>query len=78
MKSLHIRDLHEDTLSGLKRRAVRHRRSLQKEVKLLLEEAAQMLPDDAAPEADLKLHIVHSGNQSSSWRREAIYGDDGR
>ncbi len=78
MKSIHIRGLHEDTLARLKHRARRHRRSLQKEVQTLLEDAAQMIPVEESTEPKLKLHIVHSGRSDSTWSREAIYHDDGR
>ncbi|MDA0349603.1 MAG: hypothetical protein O3C43_24805 [Verrucomicrobia bacterium] len=78
MKSIHIRDLREETLAGLKRRAARHRRSLQKEVQVLLETAAQMIPADSAVDRKLKLHIVHSGDSASTWNRDEIYDDLGR
>lgn len=78
MKSLHIRDLHEETLSGLKRRAARHRRSLQKEVQVLLEDAAKMVPGDGEPDDKLKLHIVRSGSTGGDWGRDEIYDDEGR
>ena len=78
MKSILIRGLPEDTLARLKHRAKRHRRSLQKEVQALLEDAAQMIPAEESTEPTLKLHIVHSGKSDSTWSREAIYHDDGR
>lgn len=80
MKSLHIRNLDDGTLEGLKRRARRHRRSLQKEVESLLSDAARMLPPEASEEAPrtLRLNRVSTGNTSSDWTRESIYGDDGR
>ncbi len=77
MKSLHIRDLPEDTLAGLKRRAERHRRSLQKELRLLLEEAARMEPTDLKEPARLSLRKVKTGAKGT-WRRKEIYGDEGR
>jgi len=81
MKSLHIRDIDETTLDGLKKRAARHRRSLQKEVQWLLEQAALMAPnaplENEAPK--LNLHTVHrNGNSTTRWNRESIYQDDGR
>lgn len=82
MKSLHIRNLDEKVLSGLKRRAVRHRRSLQKEIEVLLEDAARMSPPENATggEPELKLHTVSTGKKLShnTWSRNEIYGDDGR
>ena len=81
MKSLHIRDLDEATLDGLKKRAARHRRSLQKEVQWLLEQAALMIPDiqeeNEAPK--LSLHTIQSnGQKTNRWDRESIYQDNGR
>lgn len=80
MKSLHIRNLEEATLEGLKRRARRHRRSLQKEVEDLLSDAARMLPPEPAEGSrhTLRLHTVSTGQTQSDWNRESIYGDDGR
>jgi plasmid stability protein len=43
MKSLHIRNLDEGILLGLKARAERHHRSVQKEVEVLLRDAARMV-----------------------------------
>lgn len=78
MKSLHIRNLDEATLQGLKRRAQRHRRSLQKEVESLLNDAARMLPSSADVDSPgrLRLHTVQTGKTQSDWPRESIYGDD--
>jgi plasmid stability protein len=76
MKSVHIRDLKEETLLGLKRRAARHRRSLQKEMQVLLEEAASMVPPDG--KEDFVLNIVSTGKDESKWSRDEIYSDDGR
>jgi plasmid stability protein len=42
MPGIHIRDLSQATLDKLKARARRHERSLQAEVKTILEQAAQM------------------------------------
>jgi len=80
MKSLHIRNLDEATLEGLKRRARRHRRSLQKEVESLLSDAAVMLPPGGSPDDPprLKLKTVTTGQSGQDWSRESIYGDDGR
>lgn len=80
MKSLHIRNLEDATLEGLKRRARRHRRSLQKEVEDLLSDAARMLPPESVEGSRyaLRLHTVATGHTQSDWNRESIYGDDGR
>jgi len=72
MKSLHIRDVSEQTIERLKRRASRHHRSLQGELQVLLEEAAkQVVSGDSS---EFSLHTVRThGNQD--WSREGIYED---
>ncbi len=76
MKSIHIRDLDEGVLQRLRKRAKHHHRSLQGELRAILEDAARYAPDDEAVE-DLVLITVDTGN-SRTWSREEIYGDDGR
>ena len=78
MKSIHIRGIQEETLARLKQRAKRHRRSLQKEVLTLLEDAAQMIPVGEVAEPKLELHIIHSEGSEGTWKRETIYHDNGR
>jgi len=80
MKSIHIRNLDDGTLIGLKRRAARHRRSLQKEVESLLQDAAQMTPAEEPTllQQKLILKTVATGSPETKWDRESIYGDDGR
>lgn len=73
MKSLHIRDISEETLERLKQRAVMHHRSLQGEIHQLLEEASRIpLPSDGI---DFQLNIVGVGG-AGSWSREEIYADE--
>ena len=72
MKSLHIRDIPEVTLTRLKRRAQAHRRSLQGEVLYLLEEAARQTPGEAVD--DFILHLVRS-EHPRAWSREVAYED---
>ncbi|MGC6456698.1 MAG: FitA-like ribbon-helix-helix domain-containing protein [Coraliomargaritaceae bacterium] len=82
MKSIHIREIDAATLDGLKRRAARHHRSLQKELVVLLKDAAEMAPSQDAmatkAEEKLFLHTVASGRPDANWSRESIYSDDGR
>ncbi len=47
MSQLLVRDLTAETIQRLKNRARRHGRSLQGEVKLILEAAAGLSPDEA-------------------------------
>ncbi len=71
MKSLHIRNIDEATLSRLRRLAALHHRSLQGEVRSLLEEAARRAPgvEDGAP---LSITTVSVGTEGT-YRREDIY-----
>jgi plasmid stability protein len=52
MAQILIRNLDEQTVSGLKRRAKQHRRSLAQEVKLILEETAANVASDPAAVAE--------------------------
>jgi plasmid stability protein len=80
MKSIHVRNLDDNTLAGLKRRAARHRRSLQKEVESLLNDAAQMAPTEEPQPLSQKLILktISTGLPEATWDRESIYDDDGR
>lgn len=72
MRSVLIRQIPEKTLEGLKRRAKRHRRSLQQEILVLLEESALMQSMDSLDSEELQLYTVKAGGESS-WNREEIY-----
>ena len=76
MPALLVRALTEETVAALKRRAQRHRRSLQKELRRIIEEAAKEAPA-ARPLPPIALHMSKARHRAS-WRREEIYGDDGR
>jgi plasmid stability protein len=80
MKSIHIRQIDDAVLEGLKRRAKRHRRSLQKEVESLLVDAARMSPPDELGAADplAEISTVDTGQEAMTWSRESYYSDDGR
>ena len=71
MKSLHIRDVDEATLARLRRLAALHHRSLQGEVRTLLEEAARRAPeigdDDSLPITTVSVGV------EGTLRREDIY-----
>ncbi|MFO7780402.1 MAG: hypothetical protein R6W94_02110 [Spirochaetia bacterium] len=71
MKSLHIRDVDEATLARLRRLAALHHRSLQGEVRALLEEAARRAPE-VGDDASLPITTVSVGVEGSL-RREDIY-----
>ena len=71
MKSLHIRDVDEATLARLRRLAALHHRSLQGEVRALLDEAARRAPD-FGDDASLPITTVSVGVEGTL-RREDIY-----
>jgi plasmid stability protein len=76
MKSLHIRNVDERVLARLRSLAKAHHRSVQAEVRAILEEAAHYAPDDASL-APLNLATVQTG-RADSWSRIEIYDDDAR
>lgn len=75
MKSLHIRDIDPAVLDALKRLASRHHRSLQGELRAILEREARLAGAQTAE--PLKLHTVKTG-RSDIWSRDEIYDDQGR
>ena len=76
MPAVHIRDLPENVIETLKRRAARNHRSLQKELLHILNSVAAEEPKvEMFPPIKLKLSRATEGGD---WRREEIYGDDGR
>ncbi len=76
MKSLHIRDVDERVLARIRTLARLHHRSVQGEVRAILEEAAKRAPADEGSEP-LALFTVHTGRETSLSRRE-YYDDDAR
>ena len=65
-----------ETIDRLKRLARLHHRSLQGELQAVLEQAARMAPKVGEEDA-LDLVTVDTG-QAGTWRREEIYGPQGR
>ena len=65
-----------DTLVNLKRLAESHHRSLQGELHVILDRAARMAPP-ARSGNSLNLVTVESGG-GTTWRREEMYGTEGR
>jgi plasmid stability protein len=66
----------ETVIEALKRRAARNHRSLQKELRYILISMAREEPMvEVLPPIDLKLS---NATQGGDWRREEIYGGDGR
>ena len=77
MKSIHIRNVDEDVLHKLRRLASLHHRSLQGELRVILERAARFAPEEDIHGDELDLITVET-HRSGSWKREDIYGDDAR
>jgi plasmid stability protein len=76
MPAIHIRNVPESTLSALRERADAHRRSMQQELLAVLESvAAEPVPQQVP--SPIQLFTVEVGG-SGSWRREDIYGEQGR
>lgn len=75
MKSLHIRDVPPETIAALKRLARQHHRSLQGELRAILEQAARLATEDERGE--LNLHFVETG-RDDNWRRDDMYDDSAR
>jgi plasmid stability protein len=76
MKAIHIRDVPAGTIDALKRLARRNHRSLQGELREILENASRRAPPPDA-EDELELVTVSTGSRSTLHRGE-IYGDTGR
>jgi plasmid stability protein len=79
MRAIHIRNVPEATLAALKRRAARHRRSLQMELHEILEQAARDEPPAPLPPIEGALRMAREVPASDDmWSREDIYDDDAR
>jgi plasmid stability protein len=76
MPAVQIRDIPPEVIAALKRRAARHRRSLEGELRDILAVLARNEPSPP-PLAPLDLKFSKAST-STTWRREEIYGDDGR
>ena len=79
MSSLLIRNLDDAVVTRLKARAQRHNRSLQGEVKCILESearAAEKMPGRPV-RRELEIHTVNIPTRAT-WSRGEIYDDDGR
>lgn len=76
MKSIHIRDVDPLVIMNLQKRAKMHHRSMQGELRAILQEAADRVPEveECDPE---QLITVNTGSQGT-WRREDMYSDQAR
>jgi plasmid stability protein len=76
MPAVQIRDVPPEVIAALKRRAARHERSLEGELRyLLVVIAREEPPPPPLPPLHLKLS---QASPPTTWSREEIYGDDGR
>jgi plasmid stability protein len=76
MPAVQIRDVAPEVLIALKRRAARHERSLEGELRSILTAIAREEPPPA-PLPAIELNLSPA-SPASAWRREEIYDDDGR
>lgn len=76
MPALHIRDVPEETVAAIKRRAARHGRSVQQELREVLEKVAAEPVAGGRPQR-LRLRTVASGHVES-FDRADFYDDDER
>jgi plasmid stability protein len=78
MPALHVRDLDDAVIAALKARAREHHRSLQGEVRSILEAVARPGGREGTPRRRrLRLRTVRVG-RPATFSREIIYDDDGR
>jgi plasmid stability protein len=77
MPAIHIRDVPESTLAALRERAERHGRSMQQELRAILEAAAQEPPPPSDTPPPLEL-ITTKTSAAGTWSREETYGEEGR
>jgi plasmid stability protein len=76
MPAVQIRDVSPEVIAALKRRAARHERSLEGELRYILAVIAREEPPPS-PLRPMELKFSQA-SPSTDWRREEIYGDDGR
>lgn len=76
MPAVHVRNVPEAVLAALRERAERHGRSMQQELLAILEQAATEPARAPAPEPIRLVKVRTPGR--SGFRREEIYGDEGR
>jgi plasmid stability protein len=76
MPAVHVRDVPEPVLAALRERAARHGRSMQQELRAILETAAA---EPATAEPPAPIHLITTRTRGkTTWRREDLYGDEGR
>lgn len=76
MKVLHIRDVVDLVIHRLTLLARAHKRSIQAELRVILEEAANQAV--ALEAIDDDVFILTAAGSKASYGREQVYGDDAR
>jgi plasmid stability protein len=77
MAALHVRNLDDAVIAALKQRAARNHRSLQGEVRSILEQVAAGMTDSrSGRRLRLRLRTVRVG-RPGAYTRDVIYEDDG-
>ncbi|MBO0746245.1 MAG: Arc family DNA-binding protein [Candidatus Dormibacteraeota bacterium] len=76
MKSILVRNVPESVMTALRERATRHGRSMQQELRAILESAATDR-GPGAPREPINLIMARTPG-TSTWRREEIYDESGR
>jgi plasmid stability protein len=76
MPAIHVRNVPEHVAAAIRERAERHGHSMQQELLEILEAAATQ-PARGEKPPPIELVTVRTAG-TSSWRREEIYGDEGR
>ena len=76
MISLHIRDVNPQTVAALKRMAKAHNRSMQGELREILDKAARRAPPESGRER-ISLITVRTSKRGT-WSREEVYGNSAR
>lgn len=74
--TIHIRNVQEAILAALRERAEAHGRSMQQEILDILR-AAAAVPIPRQPSSPIQL-VTTCTSADTTWRREEIYGDQGR
>jgi len=77
MPAVQIRDVSPEVIAALKRRAARHERSLEGELRYILAVIAREEPPTTSPLPPVGLKMSQAA-PSTTWRREEIYSDNGR
>lgn len=76
MQALHIRDVPDETVDSLRRRAARRGHSMQQELREVLRRAATEPAEDSPPRR-VGLRTVATG-RTEPFDRDDFYGDDER